>query len=141
MTLQYLWIFIALGIVIVLTVINFVFLCCNAGHFSKSIDKRLGELMITLAGYPIIFAVAFVPLGTSRLLTGAGIDVPIEYNWVAIMLFVSNGFFNALYYGITRKIFRKWKLEFKGTTTRGKLSKSRSKSKSKETKERPSSRN
>eukprot|EP01129_Flabellula_baltica_P005169 TRINITY_DN1847_c0_g1_i1.p1 TRINITY_DN1847_c0_g1~~TRINITY_DN1847_c0_g1_i1.p1 ORF type:complete len:132 (-),score=23.14 TRINITY_DN1847_c0_g1_i1:285-680(-) len=88
-------------------------------------------MMLTLIGYPIIFSGVFVPLGISRVLTGAGIDIPIEYTWISVKLFVSTGFFNAIYCGIIRKIFRNWKIEFNGTTIRGKLSKSRSKSKSK----------
>eukprot|EP01129_Flabellula_baltica_P008782 TRINITY_DN3519_c0_g1_i1.p1 TRINITY_DN3519_c0_g1~~TRINITY_DN3519_c0_g1_i1.p1 ORF type:complete len:331 (+),score=57.46 TRINITY_DN3519_c0_g1_i1:17-1009(+) len=137
MTLHYLWIFIALGIVVLLTLINFLYLCCNAGTFGKDIDKKIGSLMLSLIGYPIIFMIVFIPLATTRVLTGMGVSVSIEIVYVSSTLFISNGLFNAIYYGTTRKMFKKWKLEVDGTTTRGKYSKSGShRTKSRETKSR-----
>eukprot|EP01129_Flabellula_baltica_P010990 TRINITY_DN4721_c0_g1_i2.p1 TRINITY_DN4721_c0_g1~~TRINITY_DN4721_c0_g1_i2.p1 ORF type:complete len:330 (+),score=23.96 TRINITY_DN4721_c0_g1_i2:100-1089(+) len=119
-TLHYLWIFLSFGVLIVLTTINYVFLCCNRGQFGEETAKKIDKLLIKLAGYPVIFAVVFVPLGITRLITTLGGTVSVEAVWISVILFVSNGIFNALYYGITRNLYRKWRLEIQGKTVRGK---------------------
>eukprot|EP01129_Flabellula_baltica_P004915 TRINITY_DN1744_c0_g1_i1.p1 TRINITY_DN1744_c0_g1~~TRINITY_DN1744_c0_g1_i1.p1 ORF type:complete len:311 (+),score=12.15 TRINITY_DN1744_c0_g1_i1:311-1243(+) len=125
-TLHYLWMLVSLGVMILFTGINFFYLYCASGTFGRQIDKKIGGLMFALAGYPIIYGLMFLPLAVSRILSLYGVSVPLEVIWFGVVILFGNGAFNAIYYGITRKIFTKWRLEFSGTTSRGKGTKSRS---------------
>eukprot|EP01129_Flabellula_baltica_P001550 TRINITY_DN1150_c0_g1_i4.p1 TRINITY_DN1150_c0_g1~~TRINITY_DN1150_c0_g1_i4.p1 ORF type:complete len:358 (+),score=34.62 TRINITY_DN1150_c0_g1_i4:46-1119(+) len=126
MTLHYLWMFISLGLMIVLTTLNLVYLCCRSGKFGSAIDKKVNGLIVTLVGYPIIYSFVFMPLTILRAITGLGIVVPVEIVWIAVIMLVGNGILNALYYGISRNLYQKWRLELSGKTYRGKYSKSKS---------------
>eukprot|EP01129_Flabellula_baltica_P003110 TRINITY_DN12954_c0_g1_i2.p1 TRINITY_DN12954_c0_g1~~TRINITY_DN12954_c0_g1_i2.p1 ORF type:complete len:331 (+),score=22.50 TRINITY_DN12954_c0_g1_i2:49-1041(+) len=128
-TFHYLWMFISLGSMILLTTINLVYLCTK--NFGARIDNKINGLIITLVGYPIIYAIVFMPLAISRVLTGLGVRVPVEFILVGVCILVSNGLLNALYYGISRNLYQKWRLELSGKTVRGKNSTSKSTDRSK----------
>eukprot|EP01129_Flabellula_baltica_P006868 TRINITY_DN2628_c0_g2_i2.p1 TRINITY_DN2628_c0_g2~~TRINITY_DN2628_c0_g2_i2.p1 ORF type:complete len:260 (-),score=42.80 TRINITY_DN2628_c0_g2_i2:46-825(-) len=119
-TLHYLYLFIFLGLMVVLVTINLIYLCCNAGNFGEEIDKRIGKLIFTLIGYPAIYALIFGPLGFARIVDAFGGRSPIEFAWFAALLISANGGINALYYGMSRNLYKRWKLELKGKTKHGK---------------------
>jgi len=83
----------------------------NVSTSREKLKARQGKLFKKLAFYPIIFFIVFFPLGLSRILTSFNHVVPVTYNYTAIAIFVSNGFWNAIVYGFTRNI---WGL-YKGT--------------------------
>eukprot|EP01124_Arcella_intermedia_P015669 TRINITY_DN22231_c0_g1_i1.p1 TRINITY_DN22231_c0_g1~~TRINITY_DN22231_c0_g1_i1.p1 ORF type:complete len:196 (+),score=31.18 TRINITY_DN22231_c0_g1_i1:339-926(+) len=62
-----------------------------------------------IIGFPIIFFVVFVPLGVYRLIQWSHPDqyVPTGYVIFALFIFVFNGFFDAILYGLSRNIFCK----------------------------------
>eukprot|EP01129_Flabellula_baltica_P009909 TRINITY_DN4129_c0_g1_i1.p1 TRINITY_DN4129_c0_g1~~TRINITY_DN4129_c0_g1_i1.p1 ORF type:complete len:321 (+),score=41.45 TRINITY_DN4129_c0_g1_i1:673-1635(+) len=117
---HYLWVFLTMGVMCILAVVHTVYLCCNKGNFGEEIDNKVGKLVVTLAGYPIIYAVLYLPVGVARLLIASGVEVSVEVLWLCSCLVISNGFLTAIYYGHTRSIYRKWKSEFQGRTLRGK---------------------
>eukprot|EP01129_Flabellula_baltica_P009870 TRINITY_DN4105_c0_g1_i1.p1 TRINITY_DN4105_c0_g1~~TRINITY_DN4105_c0_g1_i1.p1 ORF type:complete len:335 (+),score=42.30 TRINITY_DN4105_c0_g1_i1:60-1007(+) len=91
LTLHHMWMFFALGSMIILTTINLVYLCYNAGSFGEEIDKRIGKLITTLSGYPIIYAIIYMPIAVQRVLSAGGIEPSIELLWFAGVLTNLNG--------------------------------------------------
>eukprot|EP01129_Flabellula_baltica_P015411 TRINITY_DN781_c0_g1_i3.p1 TRINITY_DN781_c0_g1~~TRINITY_DN781_c0_g1_i3.p1 ORF type:complete len:335 (+),score=29.94 TRINITY_DN781_c0_g1_i3:52-1056(+) len=128
MSLHYVWMFVSLGVMVILTTINLVYLCSRS---FGALDKKINGLIITLVGYPIIYAIVFMPLTTLRVLTTLNIPVPVEVILTGVLILVGNGILNALYYGISRNLYQKWKSEIAGKTVRGKNSTSKSTDKSK----------
>eukprot|EP01129_Flabellula_baltica_P006714 TRINITY_DN2545_c2_g1_i1.p1 TRINITY_DN2545_c2_g1~~TRINITY_DN2545_c2_g1_i1.p1 ORF type:complete len:232 (+),score=22.74 TRINITY_DN2545_c2_g1_i1:349-1044(+) len=110
MTLHYIWIFMSFGLLLILTLINCFYLYCNTGKFGDEIDKRIGGVIRTLTGYPIIFSFTVIfPLIITRMMDGLE-EVTINAARVGSILFASNGLFNAIYYGFSRHIYSKWKV-------------------------------
>lgn len=53
--------------------------------------------------YPVIYVICTAPLAIGRIVTMAGVDVPIAYFNVAGALITSNGWLDVLLWGLTRK--------------------------------------
>ncbi|KAK0620395.1 G protein-coupled glucose receptor regulating Gpa2-domain-containing protein [Immersiella caudata] len=53
--------------------------------------------------YPVIYVICTAPLALGRILTMAGVKVPISYFYAAGALIASNGWLDALLWGVTRQ--------------------------------------
>jgi len=100
--------------------------------FSVEPDKKhskTSKIIKKLAIYPIIFFIVFFPLGIQRILVSYHYVVPISYTYTAICIFVTNGFFNAVAYGVTRGVFEQYtSTSASGEDKEGKSSKEKSSS-------------
>jgi len=76
---------------------------------NESAAKKRKRIFWKLVGYPIIFFCVFCPLGINRLVSVINPSIPFPNDYVAfaICIFSSNGFFNAMFHGYTRKVFSK----------------------------------
>eukprot|EP01124_Arcella_intermedia_P014007 TRINITY_DN20395_c0_g1_i1.p1 TRINITY_DN20395_c0_g1~~TRINITY_DN20395_c0_g1_i1.p1 ORF type:complete len:267 (-),score=40.81 TRINITY_DN20395_c0_g1_i1:131-931(-) len=84
------------------------FTVAKSSQIDKKSSRRTRKIFRKVAGFPIIFALVFLPLGLERLITWSNpvVPVPPAYLAFAVSIFVLNGFFNALLYGISRRIFQ-----------------------------------
>jgi len=85
--------------------------------------KEKKNLAMKMVGYPVVFFVAFIPLGIDRLIAyiAPSVIVPSSYLAFAICIFATNGFLNAAIYGYTRRIFHKAKASLYHSSKHGKI--------------------
>jgi hypothetical protein len=62
-----------------------------------------------------VYFFVFIPLATDRIALFAGKTPPPDYLTLAVTFFSSNGFWNAMVYGLTRNIYAKYKALYKRT--------------------------
>jgi len=72
-------------------------------------DKKKRSVAKKMLGFPLIYLIAFVPLGIERIVSIAlgRSALPSLFVGIAVCIFVSNGFLNSLLYGFTRRIYQK----------------------------------
>uniref|UniRef100_A0A6B2LC25 G-protein coupled receptors family 1 profile domain-containing protein n=1 Tax=Arcella intermedia TaxID=1963864 RepID=A0A6B2LC25_9EUKA len=107
--LHYIWIFmICLYLFLTYFLVGFVS-CRSKQSVDPSNTAKRAQVIKKVAGFPIVFFVVFVPLGSYRLYQWAnpGLLVPPAFIGLAICVFALNGFCNAILYGISRNIFCK----------------------------------
>jgi len=78
---------------------------------SSAAKKKHNEAK-NMIGFPIVYLCCFIPLGIERLvfsISDGRITFPPQYVAFAICIFVSNGIWNSILYGYTRKLFHKVK--------------------------------
>jgi len=83
--------------------------------------EKKKKLALKMIGFPIVFFFAFMPLCIERLVygfTSGKYDLPNQYIAFAVSIFVANGFFNAMLYGYTRRLFSKMKDSFVSEDTK-----------------------
>eukprot|EP01124_Arcella_intermedia_P006783 TRINITY_DN14089_c0_g1_i1.p1 TRINITY_DN14089_c0_g1~~TRINITY_DN14089_c0_g1_i1.p1 ORF type:complete len:308 (-),score=40.76 TRINITY_DN14089_c0_g1_i1:17-940(-) len=80
---------------------------------SEELAKKRKKLVLTMIGYPIIFFGVFIFIGIQRLVESTSsihgntpYSFPIGYSAFAVIMLGSDGFWNALYYGYSRKLFQ-----------------------------------
>jgi len=108
---HYVWIF----IVMILLFLIYSFIAYRIYSVKSSLEnqsdqeKKWNGSLKKLSGYPIVFFFVFFPLALDRLLIAGNQTPPFGYLMFAVCIFVSNGFFNAILYGTTRKVFSRYK--------------------------------
>jgi len=85
---------------------------------TTNISKDKKTMIAKVVGFPIVFLFVFAPLGIDRLILAVSSNVPPPnlYVAIAVIIFVSNGFWNAMVYGVTRKIFQRCAKTIKAVT-------------------------
>ncbi|KAI9150284.1 hypothetical protein HJFPF1_10043 [Paramyrothecium foliicola] len=107
---HYLFIFIAIAITCSLYTAIFVSLRRQARPGHDQNQEEVSELQIQLSRnpafliYPVIYVLCTLPLALGRLMSMAGVEVPVGYFCFAGAMIASNGSFDCLLFGTTRNV-------------------------------------
>jgi len=112
----------AMEYVLIVTVMVFLFIVyAYVGFYlwcRKNADSRAKKVVLQLAGFPVIFFIAYSPLAAVRITNGLGVNLPLEMAYVSVCFQACDGVLNALLYGFTRQIFAKLYMKMRSTKKR-----------------------